>query len=51
MIIKDARELLGINLKCKTRPNKAIMLLRKSVKGFLRLYRNYNSSYIIFILS
>jgi hypothetical protein len=43
--------LLGINLKCGTKPNKAIMLLRESIKGFLRLCKNYNFSYIISILS
>jgi len=43
--------LLSINLKCGTRLNKAIMLLRESVEGFLRLYKNYDFSYIMFILS
>ena len=51
MIIKDARGLLGINLKCGTKLNEAIMLLRENVKGFLRLCKNYNFSYIMFILS
>ena len=50
-MIKDIRELLSTNLECKTRPNKAIMLLKESIKGFLKLYKNYNFSYIISILS
>jgi hypothetical protein len=42
---------LYINLECEIRPSKAIMLLKESIKGFLKLCKNYNSSYIIFILS
>ena len=51
MIIKDARGLLSINLEYKTRLNEAIMLLRENVKGFLKLCKNCDFSYIIFILS
>jgi len=51
MIIRDARGLPGINLECKIRPNEAIMLLRENVKGVLKLCKNCNFSYIVFILS
>jgi len=51
MIIKDARGLPGINLECGTRLNEAIMLLRENVEGFLKLCKNCNFSYIVFILS
>ena len=51
MIIKDARGLLGINLERETRPNEAIMLLRENVEGFLKLCKNCDFSYIIFISS
>jgi len=50
-MIKDARELPGTNLECKTRLNGATMLPRESVEGFLKLCRNYDSSYIVSILS
>ena len=50
-MIKDIRGLLGINLKYKTKLNKAIILLKENVKRFLKLYKNCNFSYIIFILS
>jgi len=51
MIITDARGLLGINLKYKTKPNEAIILLRKNIKEFLKLCKNCDFSYIIFISS
>ena len=51
MIIRDIRGLPGINLECGTRPNKAIMPLRENIKGFLRLYKNCDFGYTVFILS
>jgi len=51
MIIRDARGLPGINLEYRTRPNEAIMLLRENAKGFLRLYKNCDFGYTVFILS
>jgi len=51
MIIRDARGLLGINLECRTRLNEAMMLLRENVKGFLRLCKNCDFGYIVFISS
>ena len=50
-MIRDARGLPSINLECKTRPNEAIILLRENVKGFLKLCKNCDFSYIVFILS
>jgi hypothetical protein len=51
IIIKDIKGLFNINLKYRTKLNKDIILLRENIEGFLKLYKNCDFGYIMFISS